>query len=455
MFFKPTRTTNCFNLENHSSLCHASHVNKVTRVWLMTGVILVLALVLAAWLGRPAYRRYKEQRSLARAHSALQAGDYRNAVLALRQTLAANSGNREATRLMGDLAVEAQSPVALAWRRRGVELAPTLDNKILLVSAAMRVEKPPYPIAAQTLEELHATGADTNIAYHLVASQLAIRLNHAADAATHLEFLIRYDPTNRLHQLNLAALQLRSTNAATAARAKQELTALTSDLALGEHALRSLITDAMMDRRYDKADELSRLLLALPQPRFEDRLARLTVLHEAHSKQVAPWLAEVKAAAGTNAMRIAATVGWLNGHGQSKDALSWIGSLPPAVRATPPLPVAEVDCFVTLRDWSGLETRLSEQRWDDQEFVRLALLARALREQGRRELATAQWRRATAAAGARVEGLTVLSQLASSWSWNEEAEEVLWTIVRRAPWADWAWSSLVRNRLAVRDAAGL
>lgn len=66
-------------------------------------------------------------------------------MLALRQALTLNPANVEATRLMADLATDAQSPAALALWQRVVALSPTFDNKILLAAIGLRDEKPPFP----------------------------------------------------------------------------------------------------------------------------------------------------------------------------------------------------------------------------------------------------------------------------------------------------------------------
>src|SRR5207245_6700324 len=99
--------------------------------------------------------------------------------------LALNSSTLAATRLMADLFDQGQSPAALGWRRRVCEIEPSLESKVLLAACALRYEKPPFAIAAQALEESRPRG-ETNTAYHLVASQLALRLNRLADAETHL-----------------------------------------------------------------------------------------------------------------------------------------------------------------------------------------------------------------------------------------------------------------------------
>ena len=89
------------------------------RTWFLAALAAaVVALVAAFWFGRPAYRHYKEVRSMKLAQAALSKGDDRSAFLELRVALAINSSNLAATRLMADLFDRGQSPAALGWRRR-------------------------------------------------------------------------------------------------------------------------------------------------------------------------------------------------------------------------------------------------------------------------------------------------------------------------------------------------
>src|ERR1035437_9602710 len=119
------------------------------------GSLIIAFGCLGLWLfGRPAYRHYQEKRAIERARKSLAKGDYRNASLSARQTLQANPLNLEACQLMADLAERSRSPFVLEWRRRIVEVAPTIPNKLMLAASALRVQAPPYPLAAQTLDDL-------------------------------------------------------------------------------------------------------------------------------------------------------------------------------------------------------------------------------------------------------------------------------------------------------------
>jgi predicted Zn-dependent protease len=447
------------------AFCHVGRVSdefengeQAKRRWRLIGMAVVLFAVVAAvahFVGRPAYRHFKETRSLKQARSFLDKRDVRNAVLSLKAALAANASNLEATRLMADLLTQAQSPAAIGWWRRVVELAPTTEHRVGLAAAALRVEKSPYPVSTQTLDELAAGGADTNTAYHLVASQVALRLNRPEQAAQHLEAAARLEPTNRLHQLNLATLRLRQPAAAAADAARRELAALVADPVLGEHALRSLITDHLVGRRFDEAERISKQLLASPQARFEDRLQHLSVLAAVGSPQTNVWLTQVQNEAATNLTKIVLVAGWQTSRDQAREALNWMARLDPQLRSSLPVPLLEAECHLALKDWAGLEQFLSEQNWEEQEAMRLALLARAMRELGRRDLADRQWRRVLDAPGSKGELLGAVAQMVAAWGWQQESEEALWALLKRAPWQDWAWQALIRARRETGDTAGL
>jgi hypothetical protein len=126
-----------------------------------------------------------------------------------------------------------------------------------------------------------------------------------------------------------------------------------------------------------------------------------------------------------------------------------------AVHDTLPVPMAEAECFLAARDWAGLQSRLDAQRWDELEFLRLAFLARAHREQGRKEIADACWQRAMNATAARVEQAAGLVQLAIEWGWASEAEDLSWVAVRRAPGQTWPLQALLRHYTATTNTAGL
>lgn len=429
-------------------------MSKATKIWIVAAVALVAVLAAGIWFGRPAYHNFKERRSLAQAREFAEKGDYRNAVLSLRVALGINPSNVNAARMMADLLDRGGSPAAVAWRKRVMELEPIIDNKIMFAACALRYEQPPFPVVEKMLEEIGPSG-ETNTAYHLVASQLAIKLNRMADVESHLRAAVRLDPTNRQHQLNLATVELQSRDANTAAMGRSKLVALVPDPVHGATALRSLTADCLNRRDLAGAQDYSSRLQALPQATLEDRLLHMTALSDAGNPDLTKFLARVQLDSATNSVMLAQIVAWMNLHKLAKEALDWTSRMSTTNRNALPLPIAEAECYMTLSNWPGLQERLANCRWDEQEFLRLALLARALREQGERENAWRNWRQAVSAAVSRPELTMALLRTARAWGWVEESHELLWAASKRFPSDDWPLSALMQDYSSRNDTEGI
>src|SRR5512140_3075405 len=160
---------------------------------------ILLALAAALWFAaRPAYRHYREHRAVTQAAKFLGRGDWPNASLCARQALALNQRNLDACLIMARLAELARAPQVLDWRRRLLELSPTIDNRLAVAASALRFEGPPFLLDAQTLETL-APDAKAIPAYHVLSAELALKLNQPARAEDHFLEATRLEPTNELH----------------------------------------------------------------------------------------------------------------------------------------------------------------------------------------------------------------------------------------------------------------
>jgi Flp pilus assembly protein TadD len=425
----------------------------------MKKAILACAVLAVACFGlwffvRPAYKRHRETQAMAQARSYMAKGDYRNASLSARQALRINPLGLEASRIMANLAERVRSPDVLDWRRRIAEIAPTVENKLQLASSALRVQAPPYPLAAETLEELK--GSATNVAaYHAISAELALRLKRTSEAATQFEQASRLEPTNELYQLNLAVLQLRSTNALASSPARATLERLRASTNVGMVALRWLVADGLGRDDLPAADRFSRQLLADPRALPDDRLQHLTILRQSKDPEFGPYLSAIQKGALTNALEIYGIAAWMVGHNFVGEAFSWLTNCPAKVRAEQPVPLALVDCYLAKKDWAGLETFLEAQKWGDLEFMRFAFLSRAAAEQNQKLAAEARWRSAVREAGERLGPLNALLIMATSSGRQQAREELLWQIAKRFPGQHWALRELERSYLASGNTRGL
>jgi tetratricopeptide (TPR) repeat protein len=413
-----------------------SRVN-LKRVLLVTGIVAVVLGALGYWQGRPLYRKHKERNFLAMARLFMGKGEDMKAVICARNVLFYNPTSSAACEILSELADRSKSPQAVVWRSRVVELSPTLENRIKLVDSALRYDTPPYPVASKALDEFPEADRK-GVTFHLLSARFALQLRQINRAESHLEDAIRLEPTNALHQLNLAAIRLGSTNAAVAQTARQTLEGLRHHTTVGLEALRNLTSERLSRTNLAEARAYSEELLADPRCVFNDRLLHLAILRTLRSAEEGPFLRKLQSQAVTNAVEIAELANWMLTRGQVQDALEWLRQLPPEVRSRQPVPVTLAACHETAKDWKGLQSFLEKEKWGDQDFLKSALLAKALRNQNEPTVADSYWREAVRLASERAEFLALLAQTARSWGWSAEAMDLLNLLSTRytaQPWA--------------------
>jgi Tfp pilus assembly protein PilF len=420
--------------------------------------LVALALVLliggaGIWWGRPAYRHWKERRLVAQAQSYLAKNDYANASLSAREVLSLNPWNLVACQLMAGLAEKAGSPALLDWRRRIAEVSPTPENRLSLAATALRLQRPPYSLTTQILDDLRS-GATNLPTFHLVSADLALQLKELDAAQTHFQAAARLDPTNELYQLNLAALRLSSTNAALAAKSRATLESLRQSTNLGAVALGWLVQDCLRRQDLAAARAWSAQLLAHPRCTTQDRLQHLALLWSGNGPEFTSYLESLKQRAVTNVAEVLSLSAWLIQHDQIHEALRWLTNLPPAVRAQQPVPLATTETYIALKDWSAVQTFLADQRWAELEFMRLALLSQAS-VQKKEIAAPTLWRSAVREAGERLGALDVLLNLADTWQRTRDKEDLLWHIYERQPGERWTLRELGRLYQAQGNTRGL
>lgn len=137
------------------------------------------------------------------------------------------------------------------------------------------------------------------------------------------------------------------------------------------------------------------------------------------------------------------------------DAVQWLRSLPEATRNEVPVVVALADCYSARREWAGMQALLADGNWGESDFLRVALLSRAFREQKDDLAARVNWHAAVTSASGRQQPLATLVRLANAWGWDREKEDASWLLVERYPGEGWALELLERLYGGNGDTRGL
>jgi len=408
--------------------------------------IILLCCIAVLLTGFAAYRGYKVWKCshlMGMAHQFLAKSDTRNALLCVQRVLQTEPRNLDATRVMAQLSEATRSPSALLWWSRVVEYNPhSLDDRLALAQVAMFARD--YTTATNTLAGVAPADKNT-VAYHNIAGAVAAAANQTAQAAAEFQEAARLDPANQSVQLNLAVVRLHGSNDLDQAEARimlQRISANPTNAFLRVQALRELAVDALRYRQSDLALSLSKQLLQQTNSTFHDRLLRLDVLQQAQPAGFLPALKSFQQEAATNAANIHELATWQMLNTSPRDALTWLRTLPGNMQTNQVVELLSADCYTALRDWHGLQSSVEPQNWAELEFVRHAFLSLALRGQALPDSAKVEWDRALQAANGQEGSLVMLFRLAAQWRLENEAEDILWTIINRYPDEKWAPQTL-------------
>ena len=415
---------------------------KVQKTLLLV-IVLGLLVLGGGYVGYRAYKSYRQERLIKQARTSLEKSNLRRAYLSLQRALRYDPKDIEACRLMAQLAEASRSPASLVWRSRVVELNPTsTDDRLALAQTAMTAHD--FASATNALEGVSADGKST-AAYHNIAGAVAAAVNQPAQAEAHFLEAARQQPQNDVLQLNLSVVRLQGTNAEALAKARTALHRISvnpTNSNLRCRALRDLTIDAMRAKQSETALALSRQLLQETNSVFQDRLLRLNVLRGTKSADYKPALATFQREAAADPANASELGVWQMANTSPAETLAWLRGLPVGTQTNQAVAMIATDCYTALRDWPGLQAAIAPLNWGELEFLRHALLARALRGQELSGAAKAEWELALQFANGEKISLIMLLRLAGNWNWRSEAEELLQTIVNRYPAEKWAFQAL-------------
>ena len=166
------------------------------------------------------------------------------------------------------------------------------------------------------------------------------------------------------------------------------------------------------------------------------------MLKETRNAGFRPAVTAFENEARNNPGKIAELATWQMANTSPQDALTWLRTLPANTQTNQSVEILVAECCTMLQDWRGLQSSIERQNWAELEFMRHAFLSRALRGQDLADSAKAEWELALQAANGQKGSLVMLLRLAAQWNWQNEGEDILWTIVNRYPGEQWAIQAL-------------
>ncbi len=359
----------------------------------------MLILGVLSYGGYRAYLHWEPEYLARQARKAFENKDYVIAGLQVRRALQLNPGNVSATRLAADMLEAGGSREALKYRAHVLDLAPnSVEDKLAWLNCAIRFNQPDE--AAKAIG--HFTETEKKSAtFESSSGALAASLGNFEEAAQHYEAAMKFDARDELIEFNLASMQLHSDDPNAFQTGIDTMKRLSAESRFSNSAPRAIISALATHGRLEEAFAESQPFEGSPAAEFEDRLAHLDILDRIQKLEEAAYDFELKIEAAKMPLHAGLLIRWMNQHGKSREAIDWSGTLPKSFTTSLQCGAPLADSYLVTGDWAGLEGLTGgDANWGDFEFLRLALLARAQRENGEENVFASTWQAAVAAAAA-------------------------------------------------------
>ena len=403
-------------------------------------LLIVLAIILLCGsFGYKQYRKWSSSRLTVQGREYMGKGDFTNAVLCLRRAAETNPKNMDAFRLMAELAEAAGSPQALDWYAQIVSQNPSLDNRLAMARCALRLGN--REAATSVLNEVPADQRN-NAAYYKCAGALAWTFKEPALAASCFEKALGFAPNDIAIRYDLASIQIHANDTNIVREARQSLAMCRTNGAVRPEALRLLVWDSERQGALKEAAIYAEELLKEPKAVFNDKLLHLGVLNKSSNAILKSTISALQIEASTNLQNAFQLGEWMKNNQRSADAIEWILAMPQAIQTNLPMAILLAECRASAAQWKLLIQTTEKQNWNDQEFLRHAILAKAQIKLGDKKQFQEHWQQAISATRTQIEPLAQLLRFAAKESWTNQNKEVLWAITTNHPKEKWAIQAL-------------
>jgi cytochrome c-type biogenesis protein CcmH/NrfG len=416
------------------------------------GVAILLGIVTSVWV----YPWWRQRTAVGMARQWLEAGRLDHASESIRQALKVAPENPESWKLAGDLARRLGNQASAAgYSKKAAELAPDNTGLALAWAAdALLADQAGETVLA--LATLPACTVSASSHAQRLLGELARRKLDLTAARTHFENALRIDgPGTVIDEVPLGTILLNARDPAERRRGLDLLVKWTTSVEWGANALRTLLADSLA--RDDRAGLLrwADALRGHPRCTLGDIPNCLRALSLSNETRFAEVLAVMEKHHAADPANIALLVSWLNQIGRSREAVTWVNTLPPAFTRKPPAAVGVAESLRQSADWDALLEWSGRADWGrDLEAVRLGYTLKAARESGRKETEKELWTTLQARAATDGERTLFTADTLYGWGLRDYALTLLWAAADEPGIAVQVLGTLARHYQVERNADG-
>ena len=431
-------------------------IAKKPRPWRRYSLIAVavVGLCVAAYFGgRHQFRRWRSDHLARQAQAFFEKRDLNSAALAAQHGLRINPDSAECWKALAETAEAFGRGEAIYARMRVVDLEPGSSEAILAAAeTALHLGEP--RTAADVLGRL-SKDQQQGARYQALWGRTATDLGKPALAVDALAQALKIDPNNEQYQLAHAAALLGRGWIEDRVGARADLERLKNNPDLRPQALRALLKDSLAHGVTAEALGPARELVATPAATFSEKIILLDLLRRSNAPEFASMLKSWENESRGNPANMAQLAIWMDENDRFSEAVQWANDFTAQEWVDPRVCAAIGLNILHTRDWPALESFTQSGDWQNLEYLRHTLLARALRERGKFVESRSRWMLAATAASKVPRAPVELLKLISNWNWDPECADLLRTLMKDPQQAGWASIELFHRLSRKKDTYGL
>ncbi len=442
--------------ENLWAVLNALDARPALRRRLLFGVP---ALVAAAVLCALGYHHWSRQNAVRIARQWLDANRLDRAAVAVQQAIASEPDSPPPWRLASELAWKRGNwEASVGYARKAAAAGHNQQDDVLAWGEAA-VLSGDLAQAREALGVLDKAGDASTARALRLSGELGRREHRFTQARDQFQAALRADlaagtpaPADEV-PLGIVSLQTGSDADRTAGRAI--LSKWASDRRWGAESLRALIGDAEGHLENGAAADWADRLLAHPLCTLGDIPVCLGALARLDAVRFRTALAPLEDKSRADPTLAAQLIGWLNGIGQSDEALAWSRSLDKSTVSRPPVAPGIAEALRATRRWAELQAWTDAGDWGpDLGFLEWAYAMVAARRQGDAPKADQLWKSLEDEGRRNPAHALLAGESLYAWGFPRESAALLWEAADRQDLAYQALGSLARLYQVQDDAVG-
>lgn len=409
--------------------------------------IVVLSPVLLAgayFVGKPAYKQWKQANALKMADEYAREGNMKGASLAFRKAIRANPDNVEVWEKVCDFLDQNGSPDVVGVRAQIVRLKPDdISAEIDYLQSAVKYKR--RALARQLIADFPQSHAGDPRFLQAKGVVLA-DYGRKAEALEALQKAYEQNPDLPDLALQLSVAKIASEDALVRAEGLDALREMSKQPdENGAQALRELIADAARQKDMLALSVYSNRLAERPGATLRDRLIRTDFEISTNSLFAPLAIEELKRYGEKNPEMITPIANYLIGRGRLAEAKNWIATLPEEIQRTAGVQAAKFEVAVGSRDWDTAFSVLRDGIGEvpiSSEAIDFAQRALELHHTDDPE-ASATWSRALGLVKGSIPALNAFAKLARSQDWPDGLLQADWALVEVQPQRSEIWLEMI------------